>query len=280
MDMIQLRSQVDWLQMDKEWTLASQEEAKYMIKRSTNNALYFRVSIIVGILCALLLFLVPLMMTILFEEESSILTLVVCFGLSLALIVFFVLRGDQLVERYNRKELIVEKKKVFFVNVVTVRYGIKVSYIEQVGDDEVQICNIYNTSTRIKLRTKIKKGDALILLRTSNGVLEVDGKTECGNLLDCNEEILFQKMADERLYKGNDHRIIDFYMKRTASYVCFLAVKKRLDVYDDNEVPSLTKYCVETHNLQENVDPKLFTLFRHRIVEEVQQEMESLVKEG
>lgn len=269
MDIVRLLSQIDLSKLDKEWTIAPQKEYDRMRKRSNHNAMYFRVLLVIGVGSTALLFLLSLWMVISYKEDVWL--TVVCFMLFIFGLFFFPRRCMGFAELYNKNNgLIVEKKNVFFIYEIKGRYGTVVCCGEYTENNEVIIRQIpYNS---MSLKRNFRVGDILTLVRTNNCMMDIDKKVNYGNVMEsknnCSES--FHKIEEYKIYKGNDHRNIEFYMKRTDSSIRFLAVKQRLDISDDRVIQTLNEYCVEEFSIVEAANPKLFTSFRQRIIEDVE----------
>ena len=74
MDILEILARLDLSKLDKEWQMASTEEAKSMQKRSDGNVKWFLWVGIVGIVASILIFLISLFLLIRYREADGVWT--------------------------------------------------------------------------------------------------------------------------------------------------------------------------------------------------------------
>lgn len=283
MDKIQLFSQIDLSMLDREWSFASGKDTKFFQKRSRGHANYFRAVTIMGMLCGAL---IPIgcIAAMILDGKFEISGFLVAIGIALLCFIFLPARGKQLVENYSKQELMVVKKNVFCISKYRTKYGAVMHVGEWTEENELKV---YSLPLDYLLHKESKRqfmpGDVLTLIKTSNNMFDIRRNENYQNVLvmDDEKKIPFQKLAERKLFEEDDHRKIEFYMKKTPSYIRFMAVRQRLDISDDAVMASLNRYFLEEYTVEEASNPKLFSDFMSRMVEEVEREMKaSLPKEG
>lgn len=276
MDILEILARLDLSKLDKEWQMASTEEAKSMQKRSDGNVKWFLWVGIVGIVASILIFLISLFLLIRYREADGVWTLLFSILLLVFSIVFYPIRCGGLIRKY-KSDVTVLKKRIFLIRILSVRNGRILYCGEMEENNEIKIRTISDNFLTMQIGNHMNIGDCLTLFMTDNGMVDVKVYSKYDNVLEegVNNTLPFQKMAERPIYILNDHRKVVFYMKKTDTHVRFLAVKERLDISDDAVIQTLNTYQIEEYPITDKWNPKLLGEFMERVMTDLEKEMKN-----
>lgn len=278
MDILEILAQLDLSKLDKEWQMASTEEAKSVQKRSDGNVKWFLWVGIVGIVASLLIFLISLFLLIRCREADGVWTLFFSILLLVFSITFYPIRCGGLIRKY-KSDVTVLKKRIFLIQIISVRNGRILYCGEMEKNNEIKIRTIPDNFFTMQIGNRMNIGECLTLFMTDNGMIDVKVYSKYDNVLKggVNNTLPFQKMAERPIYILNDHRKVVFYMKKTDTHVRFLAVKERLDISDDAVIQPLNRYQIEEYPITDKWNPKLLGEFMERVMTDLEKEMKNEV---
>lgn len=271
-EIFELLSRIDMNKLDGEWKKASPEN-----KKEYKSGLTTRLIILIGCGVALM----AVMSSAIYAATMNGLQIVdggtnhkLIAVLALVLATYLLLLGLFIFYYIKKTSAELYSKRALLLRAHRVKGGMMVTFCEKCSDDGVIISSLLSKSGAISLKEDYSLGDYITVMQiedeycyiTSYGVENgIGSKHVSGGKL--------QKIEERRLENGNDHRMIEFFIRQTSLGKQLLAIAHRLDIADDKPVRSLDKYYIEECNGKDSNNPKAYSEFVNRILEAVEKDM-------
>lgn len=270
----ELVGQLNISELDTEWKAASSEvQAEYVkSKRKT-------LGLIIG--CGILISILIIVMALSRgsgkvpsdsgDTMHAVAAGMVIFAIYLIALVFALLKYRKNVSAK------VFYKKVVLIKVFRVKHGKSVTFGELCPDGGFRFVNAGFTYDCAAFADTPQCGDCAIVSKVGDNYTNITTYGMNTNLFSKEtSEATLQKVDERRFEHGDDHRSVEFFMKKSAMGFDMLAIVHRLDISDDKPVAVLDKYYSEKLNVEEAENHGAFAEFADRIVKMIEAQMAEL----